>query len=73
MLARDNIQQYCRQECGKCVAAGYDSKQCPSDSSKLPEVCSKGLQFSNVVTGLVNKCLDEYRSNPGALLKAKGC
>lgn len=72
-FAADAIQRLCKQECAKCVAAGSDRKQCPSDSSPLPQVCSSGLQFSSSIKGLVDRCIDIYRKDASALSRAKGC
>jgi hypothetical protein len=67
-LAPDAIQKYCREQCQKCADEG---KKCAKADSALPEVCSKGLQFSPAVSGLVNKCIAMYQNDPKVLSQAK--
>lgn len=48
-----------------------EAKKCSKDGDKLPETCSKGLQFSPAVSSLVDKCLGMYQSDPNVLKLAK--
>jgi hypothetical protein len=69
------IKAFCVQQCKACVTAANDPAQCPGDAGgrAIPDVCSRGLQFNAVVTGLVNKCIDMYARDPSTLRTVPGC
>ena len=68
-----SIQNFCKQQCLKCVTAANDSKQCPKAESALPDICSKGLAFNAQVKDVMNKCANMYMKDPAALRKVPGC
>jgi len=72
-FAAASIQNMCKQQCTKCVAAVNDKKQCPKSDSALPETCTRGLQSNAMVKNVMDKCAAMYMKDPGSLRKVPGC
>ena len=67
------IQNFCKQQCNKCVVAANDSKQCPNANSPLPSACSQGLAFNAQIKAGMDKCAAMYQRDPASLRKVPGC
>jgi len=72
-FAAASIQNMCKQQCTKCVAAVNDKKQCPKSDSPLPETCTRGLQSNAMIKSVMDKCAAMYSRDPSSLRKVPGC